>query len=228
MKPLGSTGPLDPTSNRVIDFDTWARYVTNQEMGRLKHRFKTFIPFEEHRFPQLSSLVKKYHHNEDIWSSVVRLLNSFFPSDGMSVDAWTKLEFKIGNPNSLLFTVSPEHQSKELSEWVQYILHQRTEDALLVKRHRLTAGTEPQGVTSGAAYAKSHSTPRFLKFVSHIREDMARPEATTFSIRCDVLLSGLSVISQWTMGMQLNLTGHDVYKDLTPHRTKAASTWWRL
>jgi hypothetical protein len=31
-------------------------------------------------------------------------------------------------------------------------------------------------------------------------------------------LSGLSVISQWTMGMQLNLTRHDVYKELTLHR----------
>ena len=111
----------------------------------------------------------------------------------------TKLEFKISNPNLLLFTVSPEHQSKELPEWVQYILHQWTEDDLLVKQHRLTAGTESQGVTSGAEYAEFHNTPKFLKFVSHIREVMARPEATTFSIRCAVLLSGLSVISQWTM-----------------------------
>ena len=59
----------------------------------------------------------------------------------MSVDARTKLEFEIGNPNMLLFTVSSEHQPKDLLEWVQYILRQRTKDALLVKRHRLTAGT---------------------------------------------------------------------------------------
>ena len=187
-------------------------------MGRPKHRFKAFVLFEEHQFPQLSTLARKAHHNEDIWSSVIRILNLFFPSDGMTVDAWTKLEFKISNPNLLLFTVSPERQSKELSEWVQYILHQRTKDALLVKQHRLTAGTESQGVTSGAEYTEFHNTPKFLKFVSHIREVMARPEATTFSIRCAVLLSGLSVISQWTIGMQLNLTGHVVYKELTPHR----------
>jgi hypothetical protein len=92
-----------------MEFDTWTRYVTNQKVGRLQHRFKAFIHFEEHRFPQLSTLAKNAHHNEDIWSSVIRILNLFFPSDGMTVDAWTKLEFKISNPNLLLFTVSPEH-----------------------------------------------------------------------------------------------------------------------
>jgi hypothetical protein len=109
-------------------------YVIQQKIGRLKERFKAFILFEEPRFPQLSILTSKASTNEDLWSSVMRLLNSFFAGDKMTVDSWVKLEFKMANPNLLLFTASPEHQDKDISEWIQYILHQRTESAMLVKQ----------------------------------------------------------------------------------------------
>ena len=45
----------------------------------------------------------------------------------MAIDSWIKFEFKMSNPNLLLVTVSLEHKSKDLSEWIQYTLHQRTE-----------------------------------------------------------------------------------------------------
>ena len=167
--PLGFTGPWDPKGNRVMEFDAWVWYVSQQKIGRLQKRFKTFILFEEKRFPQLAILAVKAGNNEEFWSAVNILLKSFFTGDPMSVDSWTKLEFKMSNPNLLLFTVSPEHKDKELSEWVQYILHQRAESAILVKQHRITGGTESQHVNSGAKYAEFHNTDLFQKFVSHIR-----------------------------------------------------------
>ena len=118
--------------------------MSQRKIGRLQKRFKAFILFEEKRFPQLALLAIKAGNNEDFWSAVNILLKSFFTGDPMSIDSWTKLEFKMSNPNLLLFTDSPEHKDKELSEWVQYILHQRAESAILVKQHRITGGSESQ------------------------------------------------------------------------------------
>ena len=216
--PLGFTGPWDPKGNRVMEFDAWVWYVSQQKIGRLQKRFKTFILFEEKRFPQLAILAVKAGHNEEFWSAVNILLKSFFTGEPMSIYSWTKLEFKMSNPNLLLFTVSPEHKDKELSEWVQYILHQRAESAILVKQHRITGGTESQHANSGAEYAKFHNTDLFLKFVSHIRAVMESPRATTFAIRCSVLNFGISVLSQWITGGPISLTGHDIYKEPDPHR----------
>jgi len=216
--PLGFTGPWDTKGNHVMEFDAWVYYVSQQKIGRLRKRFKTFILFEEKRFPQLALLAIKASNNEDFWSAVNILLKSFFTGDPMSIDSWTKLEFKISNPNLLLFTDSPEHKDKELSEWVQYILHQRAESAILVKQHRITGGSESQHVNSGAEYAEFHNTDLFLKFVSHIRSVIESPGATTFTIRCSVLNFGISVLSQWIVGGPVSLTGHDIYKELAPHR----------
>ena len=216
--PLGFTGPWDPKGSRVMEFDTWVSYVTQQKIGRLKSRFKAFILFEELRFPQLVILAGKAKTNEDLWSAVMRLLNSFFAEDKMTVDSWVKLEFKMANPNLLLFTASPEHQSKDLSEWIQYILHQRTESAMLVKQQRITGSTENQNLNAGAEFAEFHNTDLFLKFVSHIRDVMERPGANTFSIRCAVASYGISVLSSWMMGGTMALSGHDIYKELAPHR----------
>ena len=179
--PLGFTGPWDPKGRRVMEFDTWVSYVTQQKNGRLKSRFEAFILFEELRFPQLSILAGKANTNEDLWSVVMRLLNSFFAGDKMTVDSWVKLEFKMANPNLLLFTAS---QSKDLSEWIRYILHQRTESAMLIRQQRISGGTENPNMNAGAEFAEFHNTDLFLKFVSHIRDVMERPGATTFSIRC--------------------------------------------
>ena len=91
-----------------MEFHTWVYYVIQQRIGRLKQRFKPFIMFEELRFPQLSILASKANTNEDLWGAVMRLLNSFFAGDKMTVDSWIKLEFKMSNPNLLLFTASLE------------------------------------------------------------------------------------------------------------------------
>ena len=108
-------------------------YVIQQRIVRLKQRFKAFVLFEELRFPRMSILASKANTNEDLWSSVMRLLNSFFAGDKTIDDSWIKLEFKLSNPNLLLFTASPEHQAKDICEWIQYILHQRKESAMFVK-----------------------------------------------------------------------------------------------
>ena len=216
--PIGFTGPWDPTSSRVIEFDTWVRYVTKQELGRLNKRFKAYIQFEAQRFPQLSLLAEKSMQNEDFWDAIRLLLTSYFPTDVMSIDSWSRLEFTMANPNLLLFTSSPEHKAKDLAEWVQYILHQRTEANLLVKQSRVAVGSETQNLTSGSEYAEFHNTTEFLEFVSHLRTVINQPDATTFRIQCAVLLSGLSVVTRWMIGMPLNLTGHDIYKELMPHK----------
>ena len=114
--PLGFTGPWDTKGNHVMEFDAWVYYVSQQKIGRLRKRFRTFILFEEKRFPQLALLAIKASNNEDFWSAVNILLKSFFTGDPMSIDSWTKLEFKMSNPNLLLFTDSPEHKDKELSK----------------------------------------------------------------------------------------------------------------
>jgi hypothetical protein len=85
--PRGFTGPWGPINNRVMEFDTWVYYIIQQRIGRLKQRFKAFILFEELHFPQLSILASEANPNEDLWSSVMRLLNSFFARDKMTVDS---------------------------------------------------------------------------------------------------------------------------------------------
>lgn len=124
----------------------------------------------------------------------------------------------MSNQNLLLFIASPERQTKDISEWIRYILHQRTESDMLVKQHRFTGGIETQNVNAGAEYAEFHNTDLFLKFMSYNRDVMERPAATTFSIRCAVPSYDIPVLSSWTAGGTLSLTGNDIYKELTPHR----------
>ena len=110
-------------------------------------------------YPQLATLATKATDNEQLWTSVVQLLNrdAFFPSDEMSISSWVKLEFTLANPDLLLSTNSPEHCAKAFPEWVQYLLHQRTETRNLAKtqRHVDTAG----GVTLTSACFRSRRVP---------------------------------------------------------------------
>ena len=72
-------------------------------------------------YPHLATLATKAENNEQLWTSVIRLLDSFCPSDEMAISSWIKLEFTLANPDLLLFTNNPEHCAKALPEWVQYI-----------------------------------------------------------------------------------------------------------
>ena len=100
----------------------------------------------------------------------MHLLNSFFPSDEMSISSWVKLEFALASPDLLLFTQSPEHSDKPLHEWVQYLLHQRTETNNLAKTQRHVDTSGGVTIASASDHAEYHLTEQFLKSVSTIRK----------------------------------------------------------
>jgi len=224
--PIGFSARWDDTDHRILEFDSWVRYVIDQSTERLRSRFLYYIGFEAISYPQLAKLSAKTTSSDQLWTSVMQLLSSFFPSDEMSISSWVKLEFTLANPDLLLFTQSPEHSAKPLPEWVQYVLHQRKETQILAKtqRHVDTAG----GVTVASAsdHAEYHLTEPFLKFTSMIRKIMDAPNVTSFEIRVAVMSSGLPLLQQWICGLPTPLSGHAIYKELAPHKLPGGKTMY--
>ena len=116
--PICLTAPWKVDENRVLEFDSWVRYVIDQSMGRLRQRFQSYILFEALAYPQLATLATKAENNAQLWTSIIQLLDSFCLSDEMAISScnWIKLEFTLANPDLLLFTNSPEHCAKALPE----------------------------------------------------------------------------------------------------------------
>ena len=224
--PIGFSARWDDTDHRILEFDSWLRYVIDQSMERLRSRFLYYIGFEASSYPQLARLAAGATDSDQLWTSVMQLLSSFFPSDEMSISSWVKLEFTLANPDLLLFTQSPEHSAKPLPEWVQYVLHQRKETQILAKtqRHVDTAG----GVTVASAsdHAEYHLTEPFLKFTSMIRKIMDAPNVNSFEIRVAVMSSGLPLLQQWICGLPTPLSGHAIYKELAPHKLPGGKTMY--
>ena len=121
--PIGFSARWDVTDNRVLEFDSWVRYVIDQSLRRLRHRFLYCISFEALSYPQLATLAANATDSDQLWTSVVQLLSSFFSADEISISSWVKLEFTLAKPNLLLFTNNPEYCAKPLHGWVQYLLH---------------------------------------------------------------------------------------------------------
>ena len=221
---IGFSVDWKPTENRVLEFDRWIRYVIDQSLLPLRRRFRSYILFEELLYPQLATLASKATDNDQLWSSVQQLLDAFFPSEEISISSCAKLEFTLANPDLLLFTNSPEHCAKGLPEWVQYLLHQRTEARTLAKTHRHVDTSGEVTITSSVDHAEFHLTEPFLKFVSDIRQVCDTPDVTPLAVRVAVMTSGLPMLTQWICGYPVVLTGHAIYKELAPYKLPGGKT----
>lgn len=95
--PIDFSARWDDTDNRIPEFDSWVRYVIDQSLGRLRQRVLYYILFEASAYPQLAKLAANAMDSDQLWTSVIQLLSSFFPSDKMSISSWVKLDFTLAN-----------------------------------------------------------------------------------------------------------------------------------
>jgi hypothetical protein len=56
-----------------------SKYEIVQRIGQLRHRFLYYIVFEASAYPQLAKLAANAADSDQLWTSVIQLLSTFFP-----------------------------------------------------------------------------------------------------------------------------------------------------
>ena len=67
--PIGFSARWDDTDHRILEFDSWVRYVIDQSMERLRSRFLYYIGFEASSHPQLAKLAANATDSDQLWTS---------------------------------------------------------------------------------------------------------------------------------------------------------------